>query len=281
MSQSQLPPDIDRLLWEVAESQDPAAYDDFEKRFPQLVIELGKRIKLVRELRDARDSGDVRKPVPRFDRREPTPVFRLTPALAAMCVFAMIGVGFGAFYITNHFTKVQPPAVVDTDPARLPNGEVKTQPTQSNPGPFTLVPEHPPLTPDPTPTPNDNTPQHLKPINVSFDRTKLQVAMQAVAVSGGFSIEFAPNSPNPEIRMQYQQMNSIDILKDLGQRFGFTAFDQGNHLVLIIPNRDPLAHEQPSPSGTAEDLDNQEAPATPPYNPKKPTLKTDKGAGPG
>src|ERR1700722_1257508 len=100
MSQHHLPPDIDRLLWEVAESQNPPPSDDFEKRFPQLVIELGKRIKLVRELRDARDHGDFKKPVPRFDRREPTPTFRLTPALATICIVALVAIGFGAYTVT-------------------------------------------------------------------------------------------------------------------------------------------------------------------------------------
>ena len=265
-----LPEDIDRLLWEVAESQDPAAFDDFEKRFPQLVIELGKRIKLVRELRDARDTGDPKKPVPHFDRREPAPTIRLTPALVGMCVFALAAVGLGAYSITTHYVNNRPPEVVPLLTPALPSVPpvVIGKPSPTSPPGY--------IANNPTPPPSQQVPEYMKPRDFSADRLKLQVALQAVAESGGLSIEFAPNTPNPEIKLQYIGMSSLDIMKDLGVRFGFTAFDQGNHEVLIVPNRDPAANEQPAATANVVNLDAQAPPAESQPTPEKKKPRSEK-----
>src|ERR1019366_5624308 len=213
---NRLPPDIDRMLWEIAESQDSNAYDDFEKRFPQLVGELGKRIQLVRELRDARGSGQAR-PVPQFDRRAPARVGLQPKALLALCTATVACIGLGAYVVTgrimNHPQIIRPKTVPLDPPSFVAAPEVPA-PKSHEALPVPQVPDRTPQSPP--------VAAYLKPQDVRMERTKLQLAILAVATSGKLDVEFAPNMPNPEIRMEYRNMNAIDILKDLGPRFGFT-----------------------------------------------------------
>jgi len=245
-----LPPDIDRMLWEIAESQDTHAYDDFERRFPQLVGELGKRIQLVRELRDARGSGSAR-PLPEFDRRAPARLGPQPKAILVLCAATVACIGFGAYVVTARLAN--PPPI--TRPAPVPLGA----PTYTgNPNSGGFNPEAsgqgalPPVRPKETPEQQRPqlapylTPQKL----VEVDRTKLQLAILMVASSGKLEVEFAPNMPNPDIRMEYHNMSALDIIKDLGPRFGFTAFREGGNKILLIPKVDPNAAQLPAATGT-------------------------------
>jgi hypothetical protein len=255
-----LPPDIDRMLWEIAESQDQNAYDDFEKRFPNLVGELGKRIQLVRELRDARGNGSGR-PVPSFDRRVPTQVGLSRPALMALCTAAVICTGIFAYAITAKFMgappKITPPPYVNVEPPVLPS----VGPTTTSGGAPDEGSRRPKLQ-NPPPVVQNDVPQYMKPQNVKLDRAKLQIAILLVATGGKLQVEFAPNMPNPEIRMDYRNMSAIDILKDLGPRFGFTAFTQGGNRILVVPAVDPNSSQLPpaTGSGYAANLESDQPP---------------------
>ncbi|HLK16016.1 MAG TPA: hypothetical protein VKT78_14515 [Fimbriimonadaceae bacterium] len=244
-----LPPDLDRLLWEVAESQDQGAFDDFEARFPHLVSELGKRIQLVRELRDARGNGSGR-PVPRFDRRTPRQIGPNPKVVATFGVLAAACLAVAAFTVTKHFMaspRLEPvPHVIAGGPTLPSPGIVMTPGLGSG----SAAPPENKQTPPQTPPPPDQPP-YLRPQKlVAFERTKLQVAILAVATSGGLQVEFAPNMPNYDIRMEYRDMSALDIIQDLGPRFHFTAFRQTGNQILIVPATDPNAGQLPAATGT-------------------------------
>jgi hypothetical protein len=253
-----LPPDIDRMLWEIAESQDSNAYDDFEARFPQLVGELGKRIQLVRELRDARSSGSHRA-VPHFDRRVPTRLGPQPKAILAMAFATLACLAIGAYVVTGRLANsahVIPPIPVPLGP---PSSGFIENPLSNPPRTESTGGQEIPKTPDYTSklSPPTEVAPYLKPQNVRIDRAKLQIAILAVATNGKLEVEFAPNMPNPDIRMDYRNMSAVDILKDLGPRFGFTAFREGGNKILIVPQVDPkLALLPPAGgSGSATNLE--------------------------
>lgn len=254
MSQ-RLPPDIDRMLWEVAESQDTHAYDDFEKRFPHLVGELGKRIQLVRELRDARSTGSARA-VPRFDRRVPTQIGPSPRLVFAGVAVLVASLGLAAYVVTTKLTHqpnlTQAPKV-ETAPPVLPDDVVNKpipQPAPPNPnvtpttsrgnGPDGTLPQQAP-----------EQPSFMRPQSeVKFERVKLQLAILAVATSGKLDVEFAPNMPNPDIRMEYRNMSPWDILRDLGPKFGFSVIPDGRNRVIVVPAVDPHAGQLPPATGS-------------------------------
>jgi len=85
-----------------------------------------------------------------------------------------------------------------------------------------------------------------------------------VAGQGKFGITIGPGMADPTISVDYQGVNSIQILEDLGRQYAFTPFDQGDGSVVIIPARDPNVkvppekvdengETKPSASGTTED----------------------------
>jgi hypothetical protein len=51
-------------------------------------------------------------------------------------------------------------------------------------------------------------------------------------------LEIAPGMPNPELVADFRDASGMEMLMELGPRFGFTAFNQGDNRVLIIPALD-------------------------------------------
>jgi hypothetical protein len=263
MSAPKLPADVDRLLWEVAESQDPKAFDDFQVRFPHLVLELGQRIKLVRELRGARSDSVTSVRAPHFEYRKPSPapISRFTWVGAALALTAL---GFGAFLVTKQLNPAPrtsqaitqlPPPVQSVAPV-APNSALANP--QSAP-PSTLV--------DNGPGSNSTYkgPRWQQNQDVKFAREHLQTVLAAVAYQGGLNIVFAPDTPNPTIAMEYHGMNSVEIIQDLGRKFGFSAMKNGPTDVLIVPARDPNAKDTPvSGQGMATNLDSDSSTASAP-----------------
>ena len=47
-------PDVDKLMWTLAESGQPLAVEDFQGRFPELKVELSRRVQLMQDLRNAK-----------------------------------------------------------------------------------------------------------------------------------------------------------------------------------------------------------------------------------
>jgi hypothetical protein len=72
----------------------------------------------------------------------------------------------------------------------------------------------------------------------------LSLVVQAVAQQGKFAINIGPGLADPVISVDYQGLNSIEILQDLGRQYAFTPFDQGDGTVIIVPARDPNAERE-------------------------------------
>lgn len=277
MSRHAIPADVDRLLWEVAESQDQSAFDDFERRFPHLVGELGQRIQLVRELRGAKSNGHLPGKIPAFEHRQPSraaPANRLAWAGGAL---VLAGLALGAFSVTRNFMRVAPTPVVQR-PLPNPNVAPPVQLPTPDPTPVQQGTTTGGPVPDPKPSPSTG-PKFLQPQDVMFSHTKMQTAMLAIAQTNGLTIEFAPNCPNPEIDLNYHRMNPIDIFKDMGRQFGFTPFKNGNRAILIVPARDPNAVVEPPASGYGH-ADYADAPASSTTKPGPRTNQTKLGSSP-
>jgi len=228
-----IPPEIDSLMWAVAESNDTKAISDFEVRYPEHRYELGKRLGMVRGLRGARPSESARV----FEPRLATPIPTRPKWVIALGACGLVGLAIASYYGTSWTMPRQPKKpvapVVKLDPPRS-DGGVQYQPPKREVTPL-VVPERPKI--DPVP----ETPAYLKPQNLQLAEAPLQTALQLLASQSGLQISFAPGMPNPRVTVDYQSQSAIAVLKDMGEQFGFTAFDQGNSSVLIIPavQKDP------------------------------------------
>jgi hypothetical protein len=232
---SHTPEELERLMWSVAESEDPNAINEFGDRFPHLRTELVKRMSMVRQLRGAAKPGTPVRQIPKFENRpvRPAPV---QPSVWIGSGLVLAAVAAAAFVVTRSLTR--PPVIpeapfsVKIDAPPLPDPGIKYR-------------EAPPVAPAPAPpatkpeavATEEHDPAQV-PQTVKFDRIRLASAIKAVAASGGLELELAPNLADPYVRIEYRGYSALDILQDMGKRFGFTAFDDGPHRVLIIPARD-------------------------------------------
>ncbi len=234
-------PDVERLMWLVAESADAQAVADFEARFPELRYELSKRIDMVRELKSSRRLGESSGHAPRFVPSAPGPSpFGRSKFILAFAALSVVA--FGSFYATRLIANrqpVKPPPVesaVNTplNPPEIQHGPLN--PPAANVRPPTPVVQNPPPTSDPV-MPRTDAPWD-RPQVVRFERIKLHDALRAIASQSGLELEIAPGLPNLDIVTDYQGMTGLEILADMGPRFGFTAFHQGEGRVIVIPARD-------------------------------------------
>src|SRR6185503_19630879 len=80
-----------------------------------------------------------------------------------------------------------------------------------------------------------------RPQTVKFQRIGLASALKAIGAQCGLTLDIPADMPNDEIVVDYRGMTGLQILADMGQRFGFTAFDQGGGHVIVVPTRDDNA----------------------------------------
>lgn len=224
------PPDVERLMWMVAEQGDQTAVDDFESRFPDLKPELRKRIAMVGGLRGARLASEINAPTPAFRLRVPEPTQGPNRFLWAGASLIAASLAAASYLVAKPILarRAEPaPSTVArtaTDP-----GEIKLTPPRHE----TVIDVAPPQA----------EPMHgtdLRPA-VKIERAPLSVALQAIAAKCKIKLEIGPGLTDPQVRVDYADMTGMEILQDLGHKFSFTAFDQGDGSILIIPAVDPNA----------------------------------------
>ncbi len=243
-----LPREVDELMWEVAERNDPAAIDAFGARYPEFRPELVKRLQLVRGLRRARPAGPVRRFVP-----SPNPAWWRTRSavstaagavLALGVVFALYGVGVAIAHSRPPVAPAPQPSVSNPAPISTPFAPEET--------PRVALAPQPEERPRPAPSqPEPEAPNYFeRPVTVVSNRTTLHEALSEVARQAHLDLQVAPGTPDPVIVMQYENQSAISVLKDMGKTFGFTPLVQSERSAIIVPAVDPHAATEAEPPGT-------------------------------
>lgn len=236
-------PDVERLMWMVAESADSVAVQDFESRFPELRYELSKRIDMVRELKASRKIGSNPGFIPRFEApsKVAPPIARWKLTVGAV---AMAAIAFGSYYGTQSYMASRvprpPTAQSSLDQPALPPAIRNNIQVAPRVDPDVVEPSNPQSGPTDVPS-ETGVAEWDQPQNVKFSRIRLKDALVAIAAQSGLKIDMGPGMPNPEIQAEYRGMTGIEILADMGAQFGFTPFSQGNGQVIVIPARDERA----------------------------------------
>lgn len=241
---SQAPPEIEALIWSIAETGDAQAVAEFEARFPNYRLELLKRVNAVQELRKAKGDIPAR---PALFVPTPKPPAWARFGKAGVASVALVGVAFASFWGSGRLFGAQAPSMGQGQQPSTRVAEVRTAGAQgANPtkGAMretmnqdgdvkTTLPTNPtPIPPTRLPTPDE------KPLTIHVERANLLTLLDGLAQQVGWQMEIAPGTPDPEVRVDYDQVPAVQILQDMGKRFGFTAFDEGNHKILIVPARD-------------------------------------------
>ncbi len=235
---TRIPKDVDKLMWLVADDGSPEALADFESRFPDFREELRKRIEMVGSLRGARPDRSAYT-LPRFvaPRTAPQPAgFRLRWAIAGV---GLAGLAAASFFAARSLSG---PKAQQSGPKVSVRSTAAT--TVPPPGPrdsgdmrgFAVPPAE-----DVSPLRDAPDPGLGEPLTLTGKAVPLLDAIRQVAQKSGITLEVAPGMPNPKIDFEYRGLSGWQILRDMGPRFGFTPFDQGDGNVLIVPALDTSA----------------------------------------
>ncbi len=238
-------PEVDRLMWLVAEENSSKAISDFGDRFPDLRGELGRRLEMVRSLRGARNKARTVE-VPAFRPRTAPAAPRMTMRLAfAAAAVAFAAIGFGTYAVISSSKRASAPApsAISTEMPTIPPA---VQYADQLPAP---QPTETPVVPQNVP---NKIPDYMQAQNFEFHGTKLDMAIRMIATAGHFDVEIGPGLDNVDVTTNYGQLTPVEALKKLGQDYGFTAFAEERGRVLIIPAKDGIPAD---PSASPSDLD--------------------------
>lgn len=227
---SRIPQDVERLMWIVAESSDPKAIADFESRFPEFGPELAKRRRMVTDLKGAKTVQPTETRIPAFHLRNNS----AAPAPKGMWIvggIALAALSVAAYSVTM---KSHPPVLPKVEPVNMapienPPTTVYTPPKQ----PTQPQTQQPPFQNPTSPQPQVNNQDQPKTLKLS--NTSLLAALKMVGEMAGYRVDIAPGFEDQQVSIDYVQTTTSEMLKDLGMRYGFTAFDQGDGSIIIVP----------------------------------------------
>ena len=242
-----IPKDLDQKMWDLAENPDGNAIEMFSSTFPEYSSELNKRVVMVRGFKSAKKPDTPRVVVPQFQARPiPAPAWQKPfYASLAFCVLAVIS--YGVVTINKKPTLTpEPPIsvkgpVVSVVPGSTPGPVIPFQVPESRSNVITQPNDVPPVTP---------TTQSVldRLVTIKSDRIRLEKIFEMLGEAANVKFLVAPGLQNPELKINFAGQSLRTILDRMGPSLGFTAFDQGDGTVLVIPAIDPKAagHELPT-----------------------------------
>lgn len=244
-----IPPDVERLMWLIAESNDPQAVTDFESRFPDYRYDLAQRRRMVADLKGAKGAKSSEIPIPSFQPRAPRPAANPKQIwIAATLGLAALAVASYSItrWINTPVEKPTPPPVVKTGNNSFPDqGNVVYKPVQPS-----TADNHTGTAPNQAQTPVQNQePVGEQRKTVKMSNTSLVAALKLIGAESGYNVDIAPGFQDQKVSIDYEDTTPSEILKDLGRRYAFTAFDQGDGTIIIVPAVDDGSNPPSDPNG--------------------------------
>lgn len=229
---AKLPPEIDRMLWSVAESNDPRAIEEMGDRYPAFRGELTARIHMVRSLKGSRPTHEV----PRFSLPQPVPTpwyVRPVALVSAGALLATLALATVVTVSSRRTTKLPPVQPINVE---KPVQAVKKPDEQGVPSDTLNTPKIKPQDVAPV---NEPTLPWDTLVTFETDGMSLKEAIKQIAAQGGLTVDFAPGLSAERVAATYTAVTVTEALADLGQNFGFTALPEGERKILIVPATDP------------------------------------------
>lgn len=228
-----VPPEVDRLMWAVAEAASPESIEEFCGRHPGHRAELMRRVNMVQSLRN-----QVKSPVPRYAEAprfvptEPVPApnprgLFLAGALGIAAIATASYTAYSAFHPAHR--PVQPAVVkpVDLGPPQLP--VVRETPP--------VAPTSPPVVPraEPNEVATAEPAYTLPKDEISVKDADLTDALTLISAGTGMKVVIGPGFVNQKVSVDYRGMSPLDAIQAMAKEYAFSVFDEGNGTFLILP----------------------------------------------
>lgn len=246
---SRVPESVDELMWLVAEQNEPAAIEAFDRRYPEFRKEMMARLEMVRGFRAARP--EPARSIPVFQ-----PTIRATRtwglprwALAGAASVLFFGIGFASYKVIEGSKSVAQTSVVTTMPVAVqtPVTTPFKEVAGTRDSALSLAPE------TGNPAARNNGTDHLKPrdlleeptpaemeVVVRSNKMTLAQALREVAAQSGLDLVIGPGLPDDLISVDLSGP-AMKVLGEMAQTYGFTVYDQHDGTVNIVPAVDPKA----------------------------------------
>jgi len=252
-------PELDALMWTLAEEGNARAIDEFGARHPNLRGELLHRISMVKGLRDSKTHlATPRVATPKFVPREPhVSMMQARGPAAIVGGLVLAAIAAAAFLVTTIMAPAPRPTVVPIEQTTEKGGSSAVVKTEDKPVEVSPV-QSDPTTPGPgsrtidPPSVNDekDVADSTKPTNLRIDNAPLFTVLNLMQDLCGVKIQFAPGTLNPMVSVDYHGMTAMDMLRDLGKRYAFTPLDQHDGSIWVVPVVDKSSLSQTNePSG--------------------------------
>lgn len=231
-----VPEELNRLMWLVAEEQDPRAIEEFGDRYPHLRAELSQRLEMVRGLRGAKVVG-ARSTIPAFSLRNgPARSGWATAGLATAACLVLALVGYAGYRSSQS-------AAGAVEPSRSDEPLVRPAPDQRGDG--HAPHQRTPVLDEPEPTaaptgaeaPKGSDVKVSPKLSVKLNAPSIEEALQALAKQAKVKFTIAPGMPEHEVAADFFDETLANILERLGSAHGFTALEQEEGHYLVIPAR--------------------------------------------
>lgn len=238
-----IPPEIDELMWGIAENDTPEAVYAFETRYPKYQGELLRRIKTVKALKEQGKAPPAEQSIPKFQARPVKPDSR--PFLIA--AVAAVAVSFGIIFT---MLSIRPNPVVNAPAPQTTVVDNTPQSAPQNPIPQVEVQNQPPVNPAVEAAEKAMREQTAEPKLKLFDLqlsgAKLHDVIQLIGEGGGVTINIAPGLENPDVNVSYTQMTAMEMLKSLGKDYAFSAVIDGEKSILVLPVKEVVSDDNAS-----------------------------------
>ena len=261
---STVPATVDKMIWQLADTDDIAAHADFVSQYPEFKDELERRSALVRRLRDFPKPGNS---IPRFVPSPDLPVNTSAPKWPLLVAATVVlgGLAF-ATYAGVTFARSRQPEIEtqgkgDREPIRyqVPIGKADSRVSGPGFGHFmspSKIGEGDNLPAQTTPqnqaqaAPPDDFARWHKHVSITANKASLANVILGIASQAHVTIEIAKGMPDPKVNVEYHDQTAKDILEDLGRVFGFSVSIETDKRALLIPAVDPNAPKS-APAGQA------------------------------
>lgn len=246
-----VPREIDELMWEIAESHDETIEKQFVARYPMYVAELDMRRKLIGDLKGSRPTREPAIFVPSAEVRN-FGASRLTVAFMAAILVASFG--FASYATVRFLTSRNPEA-----PIVPPTKTYEAPPAQFSQTPIEAEPQFLPKSNSEEvvggePLSAQQTDPYLRKVTLRSEKTTLVDVINEIGAQAGLTITVAPGFVDRTIFIIYEDQPAIGVLNDLGRKYGFTPFEQGNQEILVIPARGSGSIKETGAAGVANEI---------------------------